>query len=325
MRKTNMKYRIASCVAAMAATIAAVAAEPGAAGSPTVTPAIAGVVAAGTAVVEVKDGFEGTEGPLPQADGSLLFTENRANRIVRVATDGSTSTWLTPSGAANALALTPKGEVVAALTDQPAIGVLSQGTAPQVLARDYEGKPFLRPNDLIASKLGHVYFTDPGAAPAAGAPLPPAAVYRVGADGKLTRIANDIPRPNGVALSPDERRLYVANTLGEWLLAFDLDAQGAVKGRSDFARLATPAAADGTKAGGADGIAVDEAGRVYVATTLGVQVFSPEGKALGIIALPKAPQNLAFSGKDRSVLYVVGRGSVYRIQTLTHGPHRAGK
>ena len=76
---------------------------------------------------------------------------------------------------------------------------------------------------------------------------------------------------------------------------------------------------------GADGLAVDAQGRLFVASTLGVQVFSPEGAALGIIAMPKQAQNLAFGGMDRSVLYVVGRGSVYRIDTLTKGPDRAGK
>jgi gluconolactonase len=297
----------------------------GAQDKPGVTPAIPGVVAAGTAIHIVKEEFDGTEGPLPQADGSLLFTENRANRVVRIAPDGTTSVWLASSGGANALAVTPKGEVVAALTEKPSIGVVSANAAPRVLVQDFEGKPFNRPNDLTVSRLGLVYFTDPGVAPAAGEAPKPTAVYGLAPDGKLARIADDIRRPNGVALSPDERTLYVANTGGEWLVAFDLDSKGAVKGRRDFAKLAGFRQTETGPSSGADGLAVDDAGRVYAATTAGVQVFSPKGEALGTIVLPKAPQNLAFAGKERNALYVVGRGSVYRIDTQTRGPKRAGK
>lgn len=311
-------------VALLCATGAMAQEKPAAAATPASTPAIAGVVAAGTRIETVKEGFDGTEGPLPEKDGGILFTENRAGRIVRVAPDGSTSVWLADSGGANALALSPKGEIIAALTATPAIGVLKAGAAPRVLAKDYQGKPFNRPNDLVVGKSGQVYFSDPGVSPAAGEPAPPTALYALGPDGRITLIAGDIQRPNGVALSPDESRLYVANSPGEWVIAFHLDANGTVKHRENFARLALAESETGPR-GGADGLAVDEAGRLYVASTLGVQVFSADGKALGIITLPKSPQNLAFAGKDRSVLYAVGRGSVYRIQTLTHGPHRAGK
>ncbi len=105
-----------------------------------------------------------------------------------------------------------------------------------------------------------------------------------------------------------------------------LNRKGEAKERREFAKLSTPPPQNGAKpASGADGLAVDEKGRVYVATTLGVQVVSAKGEPLGIIAMPKQPQNLAFSGPGRSVLFVVGRGSVYRIATLTRGPDRPGK
>jgi gluconolactonase len=289
------------------------------------TSAVAGVVKAGTPIHIVKEGFEGTEGPLPQADGSLLFTENRASRVVRIAPDGSTSVWLPASGGANALALNPKGEIVAALTEKPSVGIVRQGGEPRVLASAFEGKPFNRPNDLITGKLGQVYFTDPGGNAAAGAPPQTTAVYHLTAEGKLNRIATDIERPNGIALSPDERTLYVANTAGEWILAYDLDAQGVASNRRSFAKLAGFQQTETGPRSGADGLAVDAEGRLYVASTAGVQVFSPKGDAVGTIVLPNAPQNLAFAGAKRSTLYVVGRGSVYRIETDTQGPRRAGK
>jgi gluconolactonase len=293
-----------------------------------VTPAIPGVVAAGTPIQLVKDGFETVEGPLAQSDDGLLFTNNRVGRILQVAPDGSVSVWYEGAGGANALTRTPKGDIVGTLTESLAIGVVKPGEVPRVLARDYQGTPFNRPNDLVAGKRGDIYFTDTVPLTATAPPAMPSAVYRLTAKGELVRIADDIARPNGVALSPDERTLYVANTSGEWILAFALDRKGQAKQRRDFAKLTLPPPSQNAGAiggAGADGLAVDEKGRLYVATTMGVQVFSPTGVQLGIITLPKQPQNLAFSGQDRGVLFVVGRGAVYRIATLTRGPRRSGK
>jgi len=291
-----------------------------------VTPAMAGVVNAGTPVVLVKDGFEAVEGPLPLPDGGLIFTNNRVGRIVQISPDGAVSAWYEGTGGANALTRTPKGDVVATLADGRAIGVVKPGEAPRVLVGEYEGKQFNRPNDLVASKHGDIYFTDTVPLTATAPPAIPSALYELTAKGKLVRIAADIARPNGVALSPDDRTLYVANTSGEWVYAYALDRKGQAKERREFAKLAMPPTQSGTMGGaGADGLAMDEGGRLYVATTVGVQVFSPKGEPLGIITLPRQPQNLAFAGPGLSALFVVGRGAVYRIATLTHGPKRAGK
>jgi len=298
------------------------------------TPAIDGVVTAGTSIQLVKEGFKATEGPVRQDDGGVLFTDNAANQILRIAPDGSITPWIENTGGANALARTPKGQVIATLVGDKVIAEMKPGTDRRVLAKEYEGKPFNRPNDIVASRRGNLYFTDT-AAVGATSPALPSAVYQLTSKGKLLRIATDIARPNGIALSPDERTLYVANTSGEWIVAFDVDRKGGVSAtHRDFARLALPAPAApaagvpapaGPPTSGADGIAVDAKGRLFVATTVGVQVISPEGKTLGTIVLPKTPQNLAFGGLNRSALYVVGRGAVYRIATQTSGVDRAGK
>ncbi len=304
------------------APAAAAAAAPVA----TATPAIAGVVNAGTPIQLIKDGFEAVEGPMRDTDGSVLFTNNQAGRVLRVAADGTVSTWFEGPYGANALARTTKGEIVATLQKTPVIAVLQPGAQPKTVVDQYDGKPFNRPNDLVADKRGNIYFTDSIPLGSTAPVILPSALYQIAADGKLLLITTDIPRPNGVALSPDERTLYVANTSGEWVFAFELDSKGTAGKRRDFAKLATPPAqGNAAPAGGADGIAVDDKGRIYVATTLGVQVFSDKGEALGVIAMPKQAQNLAFGGKDRNELYVVGRGSVYRIATLARGRDAAGK
>jgi sugar lactone lactonase YvrE len=291
-----------------------------------VTPAISGVVNEGTPIQLIKDGYEAVEGPIPQPDGGLLFTNNRAHHIEHLAPDGSASVWYQGAGGANALTRTIAGEIAATLTESHAIGVVNPGAAPRVLVSDYEGTPFNRPNDLVASRHGDIYFTDTVPLTASGPAPMPSALYQLTAKGKLIRIADDVARPNGVALSPDERTLYLANTSGEWVYAFNLDEDGHAQQRRDFAHLAMPAQQTGSVGGaGADGLAIDEKGRLYVATTVGVQVFSPEGAPLGIIKLPKQPQNLAFSGPGRKALFIVGRGAVYRIDTLTRGPDRQSK
>jgi gluconolactonase len=321
MMRTQL--RLGLCMLAWLPAAALCAAE-----ASTVTPAIAGVVNAGTPVELVKEGFAAVEGPLHDTDGGVLFTNNQDGHIVRIAPDGTVSNWFEGPLGANALTRNSKGEIIATLQKALAIGVVRPGAAPRILADGFEGKPFNRPNDLVADSRGNVYFTDTVPLGATGEPSLPSALYRIGGDGRLSRITTDIARPNGVALSPDERTLYVANTSGEFVLAFALDAQGLAGERRDFARLALPpprAGAAPSTAAGADGIAVDRDGRLFVATTVGVQVFSPQGEPLGVIPMPRQPQNLAFAGRDRSQLHVVGRGAVYRINTLTRGPDRPGK
>lgn len=284
-----------------------------------VTPPIEGVVAAGTPIELIKEGFQGTEGPIGLPDGSLIFTETQANRITRIAPDGTLSTFLENSNGSNGLALTADGDLVSVQTVKPSVGVVYPASRVKTLVTEFEGVALNRPNDLVVDRRGGIYFTDPGARPEPGQPAPKTAVYHRSAAGKLTRVATDIERPNGIQLSLDERVLFVANTSGEHVLAYDLAKDGTVGKRRNFAKLAGYRQTETGYASGADGLAVDAQGRLYVATSAGIEVFSTAGAALGVIALPKAPQNLAFAGADKRTLYVVGRGAAYKIATLAAG------
>lgn len=289
-----------------------------------VTPAIAGVVTAGTKVELIKEGFNGTEGPVALPDGTFAFTETLANRITRIAADGSTSTFLDNSNGSNGLGFTANGDLYAVQVLKPRVGIVYPLDKAKVLVDQFEGKGFGRPNDLVVTPQGTVFFTDSGAAPNAQPKPDPAtvnkpAVYQITPTGDVKRLANDIERPNGIQLSPDNKVLYVANTAGEHVLAFDIAADGSVGPRRNFAKLEGWRKTDTGTSSGADGLAVDAEGRLYVASTAGIQVFSNKGEALGTIALPKAPQNLAFAGPDKKTLYVVGRGSAYKIAVLTPG------
>jgi gluconolactonase len=301
----------------------------GAGGATKVATAIPGVVAAGTRIELIKDGFTGTEGPVVLPDGSLIFTETTANRITRIAPDGSTSTFIDNSNGANGLGFNAAGDLYAVQVLKPRVGIVYPAAHARTLADQFEGKPFGRPNDLVVDRKGGVYFTDSGAPPRApGSPAPAAAeqsvvakpaVYHITPSGELQRIAADIERPNGIQLSPDEKTLYVANTAGEHVLAFDIGADGRIGAHRNFAKLEGWRKTDTGASSGADGLAVDASGRLYVASTAGIQVFSSKGEALGVIALPRAPQNLAFAGTDKKTLYVVGRGAAYKIPLLAEG------
>lgn len=324
MKKT---LNIAPVVAPMAALLLGV--FGGNAHAQLATAAIAGVVAAGTPIELIKEGFNGTEGPVALPDGNFAFTETPANRITRISPDGAISTLLENTNGSNGLAINAEGDIYAVQVADPKVGIVYPPHRARTLAARFEGAPFGRPNDIVLDRKGGVYFTDSGVnPPAAGAantaPQPtekPAkpAVYHISHEGALTRLAADIERPNGIQLSPDEKTLYVANTFGEYVLAYDILGDGKVGPRRNFAKLEGFKKTDTGGTSGADGLAVDADGRVYVASTAGIQIFSGKGEALGIIALPKAPQNIAFAGPGKKTLYAVGRGAAYKIATLTQG------
>jgi gluconolactonase len=287
-----------------------------------VTPAIPGVSAGGVVIELIKDGFNGTEGPVGLVDGSLLFTETNAKRIVRIGPDNTVSTYLENTNGANGLGVNAKGELIAVQVANPRVGVIYPQGQEKNLAENFEGQPFQRPNDLVLAGNGSLYFTDSGTRPTKDNPNPPPSkpgLFHIAPDGTLKRVANDIERPNGVQLSPDEKVLYVANTLGEHVLAYDIAADGSVQNRRNFAKLEGWKNTENVWSSGADGLAVDAEGRLYVASNAGIEVFSNKGEALGVISLPKKPQNLAFAGKDKKTLYVVGRGAAYKIPLLAAG------
>ncbi len=332
--KRIVQFRTEAAVNALKKAMAAARTPvPQGAGQPaqpptdTVTPAIPGVVAAGTKVVVIKSGFLGTEGPIGMPDGSVIFTETQANRITRIAPDGTTSTFLENTNGANGLAWDAKGRLLSVQTTpgQTKIGVLYPKGSESVLSDNFDGRPYGRPNDLVVGMSGGVYFTEPGpnAAPGGASPatppLPPA-VYYIPPGGKAMKVADGIARPNGIMLSRDEKTLYVNDSQGEYLLAFDVKADGSLGNRRNFAKYQGVRRSDnGAITSGADGLAIDDEGRVYAATMAGIEVFDVKGTHLGTIPLSRAPQNIAFAGKDKKTLYIVGRGSAFKVDLLTAG------
>jgi len=272
-------------------------------------PDIPGVIKGGTKVVLLRDGFNGTEGVIAMPDGSVLFTEQDANRIIKVDKNDNISTYLENTNRTVGLAYDHKGRLIGTESRDPMVGVLAP--TRQVLADKFEGQPLVRPNDLVIDKKGGIYFSDPIPNPQAAFRAPPPGrkplLFYIKPDGQLTKLTEEVTAPNGVQLSPDEKTLYATN--GQRIMAFDVQPDGSVKNGRTFVMS------------GGDGLAIDSAGRLYsaVAGVRGIRVFSPQGQDLGTIPVGVPPQSVGFAGPDKKTLYIVGRGALYKTQVLTAG------
>ena len=196
------------------------------------------------------------------------------------------------------------------------MGVLAPTRA--TLADKFEGHVFGNLNDLAVDKRGGVYFTDDRGIPAQG--VKPA-VYYLRPDGKVIKVAEDFAFPNGAILSKDGKTLYVDDTQGDSIHAFDVKADGSAVNERTFVTITEGLRKNdaGVMASGADGLTIDNAGRLYVAANSGVQIYSPEGKYLGSIPVPKKPGQLAFAGPGKKTLYVLAVDSVYEIPMIAEG------
>ena len=286
----------------------------------TYTPNIPGVVAAGTRVELITDKINGTEGPVAMPDGSLVFTEGGARRLSRIDAAGTLAPCL-ENIQSSGLGFDQKGRMIAnnnADGKQGIYVVYPRGAEATLVDRATAG--FEGANDLVVNQKGGVYFTQPNAGN----------VGYVDPDTKGMKIvAGMITRPNGIMLSPDERVLYVNDARGEYMLAYDVQPDGSVTNRRNFARYdqLNPYSEFGDTGPGlqfrvtscADGLAVDSEGRLYNAGCNGIQVYSPQGRHLGTIPTGRVINNLAFAGPDKKLLYLVGRGAAWKIRMLSQG------
>ena len=192
-----------------------------------------------------------------------------------------------------------------------ALDVASKNVA--LVADQFEGQPLnVVPNDLVIDRSGDVYITDPDAS----------SVFYVSAMGKATRLIDDLPRPNGVLLSPDEQTLYVLPSGSADVKAYPVEAPGKLRRQNVLQAIAQSQAA---RACGGDGLTVDNQGNLYLTrpSLKFIQVVSAEGTMLGTIRPPEEPANCAFGGKDWKTLYVTAQTSLYAVPMEPVG-HRFG-
>jgi gluconolactonase len=266
----------------LALVLAQAAPQPKGPEKATVTTKIQDVVSAGTKVERIwTTTTTSADGLIAAPDGTLLLPQQAANTISKVDNDGKLTVFL---------------QYITVERTMPRVRVLLPEPR-KVLLDAYEGKPLEGASDIVADAKGGIYFTEGRMTP------PSSAVYYINSTGRVFRILSNVERANGIELSPDGKFLYIADTPGQFVLAFEVLADGSVNRGRNFAKLA-----DGQQRG-ADGLTIDADGRVYVATNVGIQVFDPHGQHLGTIPSPRPVTTLAFAGPDKKTLYFIGRGT----------------
>lgn len=283
-----------------------------------------------------------TEGPAWHADGSVYFSDIENSRIMRLSPEGQIGVFRTPSGKANGLLFDHQGRLVACEGGNRCVTRTDTDGNIHVLADRYAGKRFNSPNDVTIDSGGYLFFTDPRYGDRGNLEIfddsgeSIEGVYRIDPDGAVKRIiGQEVGRPNGIAVSPDDKHLFVADNANDdhgnsrCLWRFELDEQrnivtGSQKKIFDW----------GTDRG-PDGMAIDQQSRLYVTAGFnyakpphetagkykaGVYVISPDGQLLKMIPVPiDMITNCAFGGADRKTLYITAGHKLWNIQVNTPG------
>lgn len=255
---------------------------------------------------QIGEGYTFTEGPVWVAGEGLLFSDVRTGIIHKV--DGSV--FRDPSHHANGLFLDNEGRLIACESELKRVTRTEADGSITVIADSYDGKTLNSTNDVCVRSDGMIYFTDPGRKKnGPDTTLKFNGVYSVDPKTKKIELLSDVAAyPNGIGLSPDEKTLYVADTMGKVCRAYDVAADGSVSNERDFCEALT-----------ADGLAVDSEGNVWVAVKDGVAAFDPTGKRVAHVKTPMMPTNCAFGGADGKTLYITARKLLFKIQTNVKG------
>ena len=302
-------------------------------------PAMKKLVPADAKIEVLCDGFDWSEGPVWVPDQAcLLFSNIPQNAIVRWSERSGCIGYLKPAGytgsaprggesGTNGLALDLEGRLIMCQHGDRRVARMDaplDKPRPKfvTLADKFQGKRLNSPNDLVVHSSGAIYFTDPpygleGNMDDPAKELPFQGVFRIAPDGKVTLITKELERPNGIALSPDEKTLYVANSHlpNPVIMKFSLQADGDVgEGRPLFDAHVLPA----TLLGSCDGMTVDQHGNLFATGPGGVLVLAPDGKHLGTILTTQRTANCKF-GEDGSTLFITADNYLLRVRTSTKG------
>lgn len=273
-------------------------------------------------VEKVADGFGFVEGPADDGQGNLYFTDIPNTRIHRLAADGTVTVFTDESRHANGLMFTPSGRLRACEMDGALVDWNIDTAERHVLADSYDGARFNACNDLVIDSHRGTYLTDPHYNAPRPLPQTVRGVYYVAADGAVTRVVEDLPAPNGILLSLDEKTLYVAPTESAVVRAYPIESPGKLGPGRDHCQLRTRTRRE---IAGCDGCTLDVRGNLYITTELGIQIVSAAGEWLGLIELPEQPANCTFGGPEGKTLYATARTSLYAVPMHVAGHRYGGK
>lgn len=291
-------------------------------------PSLDALLAPDAKIEMLASGFNWSEGPVWK-DGGIVFSDVPENTVFGWKEgEKAASVVLKPSGSlngkdgqgSNGLAVDAQGHLVLCQHGERRVARLEKDGSFTALADRFEGKRFNSPNDLVIAKSGLVYFTDPPYGLKKGTDQPELdfhGIFSVDASGKVSLIDKTVRFPNGIALSPDEKTLYVAvsDPQDTRVIAYDLATPGAASRVVFNAQsLKSP-----QRKGGCDGMKVDAQGNIWTTGPGGVLILDKNGKHLGSILTGQATANCAWGGEDRSTLYITADMFLLRVKTKTRG------
>lgn len=298
-------------------------------------PALDALLAPDAAMEKLASGFNWSEGPVWMGhEGWLVFSDVPENTVYRWRAGAGVDVFLKPSGytapkreglmeGSNGLTLDHAGRLVLCQHGDRRVARLdADGKTFTTIVDRWDGKRFNSPNDLCFSRAGDLYFTDPsyGLDPKDEAEIGFQGVFRLARDGVVTVITCEMERPNGIALSPDERTLYVANSHDPRpvILAFALREDGSPGGEPRVFFDGSALMHQGRR-GSFDGMKVDVAGNLWASGPGGILVISPAGKHLGTLLTGRATANCAFGDAGGDTLYLTADDLLLRVRTKTRG------
>jgi gluconolactonase len=258
-------------------------------------------------------GFGFTEGPVYDPSGFLYISDEEQNKLYRLYLDGRKET-VVALGDPDGNTYDAQQRLLDCASVLRAIIRVSPNGQYTVLADHFEGKRFNSPNDLVIGPDGAIYFTDPALDVPKGErqELSFQGVFRLDAQGRVKLLVKDMSQPNGLAFSPDGKRLYVDDSEQKNIRVFDFGRDGTVRNERLFGTE--------NEAGGVpDGMRLDTNGNLYVVGPKGIWVWDAQGNHLGTIETPEQPANLAWGNHDYGSLYITATTSVYRIRTKARG------
>lgn len=263
----------------------------------------------------VASGFGFTEGPVWDPAGFLIVSDEVANKIFRVYMDGRKEE-LVSLGDPDGNTYDRRQRLIDCASVLRSVIRIDRRGEYKILASRFEGKRFNSPNDVVIGPDSAIYFTDPTLDLPQGQrqELPFQGVYRLGPSGKVTLLTKQLSQPNGLAFSPDGKRLYVDDSERRNIYVFDFTSKHKLSNGRVFGEE-TGGKGDGVP----DGMKLDRMGNLYVTGPKGIWVWDPQGRHLGTIVLPEQPANLAWGDREYSTLYITASSSVYRLQTKSHG------
>jgi gluconolactonase len=276
-----------------------------------------GVISLNAQVEKIADGFQFVEGPVWKDGVGLLFSDIPANKIYKWTPEAGTEVYLNPSGNSNGLTLDNEGRLLLAQQGNRRVARLENDGTQTAIATHYNGKKLNSPNDLVVASDGTIYFTDPPyGINSSEAELNFSGIFRVDPVTKAVQLLDkSLYRPNGIALSPDETKLYVNDSEAKNIYVWDI-VDSTITNKKLFATM--------NPAGYGDGMEIDADGNLYSSGPLGVWVFKPDGTVIDTVLVPGQTTNCGWGDSDRKTLYITSGTAVYKIRFATTGIQTPG-